>query len=360
VTKEQVSFDDSKHFSAVPRALFEDRRMGGDEFAVYAVMKSFGPRAEAKVETLAARLRWPAARVRSAQRSLEKAGWLVLVREGKRLKKDIYLPRLWWVRWSKDEVAPQPEEVGVTNLGPPTSVTHEKGLRKKAPLKVGSPKNGGAETDKALKTDKANKTERDKEKGNSGKKNPLSAATPTPTGHEALALMNPAYRAKHGVDLHPSSAADCLAAWRVYGDDLVPAWTRFVADPGTRGRMDLTRHPIPIFTSQPNLWATPPAVVGTDPVKAAEAQAAQARARAEKEARVQADHAAAEKVAAAWPRLSAQLREQILDQVAALNGFMADIVTACRQRRGGNFEPHSALCAAVMELRPDLAGGQHG
>lgn len=358
-SNEQSRYKDG--FAAVPIELFKDRALRGDDFAMYACMKSFGEDSRAKVETYGARLAWPDQRVKASQRRLEKAGWIVLLSEGRRVSRTIYKPRQWWVCWSKGEQPAQPEEVGDTKIGPPTF----RPPYKKAPLKVGSPKNGGAELDKALKTDKAFKTykERVKEQSNSEKsKTPLSSVSPTPpTPQAALALMNPAYRAKHKQDLDPSSADQAAAAAAVYGEDLVPSWAAFVADPGTRGRMDELRHPIPIFTSQRNLWRRK-AGAGVDPAKQAAALAARAQSQQRQQLADDKAAAAAEWAAATWKRLPQSVRDQALDQVAALSGFMADMVEACRRKRQGLFDASSAICAAVMELRPDLVakGGEHG
>jgi hypothetical protein len=350
VNKEQVSFDDKVVIT--PVELYRDPELNGECYALFGVMKSFGPFAMAKVSSYGARLGWSDDRVQKYQKQLRAAGWIVLVREGYDAT-----PRLWWMCRVKNE---QPPQDLVDRVG------KKQGVQKPPPVKTTPRKKQGVQNTapkqkKALQSVEGLKdqSKREKVKANSEKpKTSLSSASPTP-GQEALALMNPVYRAKHGVDLHPNYAPQAAEAQRVYGADLVPAWTRFVADPGTRGRMDEFRHPIPIFTAQPNLWATPPAAPGADPAKVEAAQAAAARARADREARLQAERAAAERLATAWPRLPAQLRDQVLDQVAALNDFMADFVKACRQRRGGMFEAHSAVCHAVLELRPDL-GGAHG
>jgi hypothetical protein len=172
--------------------------------------------------------------------------------------------------------------------------------------------------------------------------------------------MNPAFRAKHGVDLEPDCVDQAAQALAVYGADLVPSWQAYLDDDGTRGRMLAMRHPIPIFTSQPQSWRRS-ASAAADPAKRAAAEAAAARAKAEQQARTEASYDQAERLVARWPNLPAQLRAQLLDQVAAMSGFMAEFVKGCRQKHGGNFPAGSAICSAILELRPDLvAGGQHG
>ena len=136
--KEAVSFNDN--IVITPVELCRDREVDGDAIACFAIMKSFGPRAEAKVETYAARARWPVARIRKAQKTLLDAKWIILLREGQRIDKDTYITRLWYMCRFKGQEAPQGLALGVTDSEP----LSEKGLRKKGSLKVGLPKNGGA------------------------------------------------------------------------------------------------------------------------------------------------------------------------------------------------------------------------
>lgn len=64
----------------------------GEELAVYAKMKSFGPQARASLKALALRLGWDEKKVRKYQASLWEKGWIFLMVEGGNKK-----PRHWYL-----------------------------------------------------------------------------------------------------------------------------------------------------------------------------------------------------------------------------------------------------------------------
>jgi hypothetical protein len=342
---DQVNYDDKVVIT--PVELYRDRELNGECYALFGVMKSFGPFARAKVGSYASRLGWHEDRVKKYQRVLQKAGWIVLVREG---YDDV--PRLWWMCRVKGEQPPQGYVDGGGKTRPPKNT---------APVKHGGRKTRGPgntppKQKKVLQAVEVINNQREKAQSNSGKsKTSLSSASPT-TGQEALALMNPAYRGKHGRDLDPSDGPKALAAAKVYGPDLVAAWQRFVADPGTRGYMDQLRHPIPIFTSQPNLWrpSSDAAGAGVDPARAAASRAAKNRAAADSAAVLAAEEAAERILVSRWPSLPAQLRDQVVAKVAGLSDFMADLVDAWRRKQGGVLRANSVVCTAILETCPEL------
>ncbi len=110
----------------IPVELCRDPDVPGEAIALYVVMRSFGPFAEAKVSSYATRLSWTDAKVRKYQKVLEKAKWIKLLREGRRYSETIlasgqrpksvkaYLCRLWWMCANKNEEVPQGVELGVT------------------------------------------------------------------------------------------------------------------------------------------------------------------------------------------------------------------------------------------------------
>jgi hypothetical protein len=364
VTKEQVSrgssqIEEQSHWSDKHSTIPNKLGLAGvpaEVVGLYVKMKLVGTETRPGLQHLQTRCCWGRDKLKRWQRTAWELGWIMLLSEGRAAGdgKTAH-PRHWWLCDVPYELPPQDlvSRVLESRTLPPQP---EKWTRVLKSSRLDSSNLVSRTQTSSLSSSQQVPKKTKREKADSP---PLSSAAPT-KGQEALAQMNPAFRAKHGVDLEPDCVDQAAQALAVYGADLVPSWQAYLDDDGTRGRMLAMRHPIPIFTSQPQSWRRS-ASAAADPAKRAAAEAAAARAKAEQQARTEASYDQAERLVARWPNLPAQLRAQLLDQVAAMSGFMAEFVKGCRQKHGGNFPAGSAICSAILELRPDLvAGGQHG
>jgi hypothetical protein len=167
-----------------------------------------------------------------------------------------------------------------------------------------------------------------------------------------LAMLSEPWKSKYGTDLPADLTPQADAALQAYGDDLAPAWARYLADDGTQGRVKKWRHPIPLFTSQVAIWGTVKVAVRAQdaPEFAAKLQAKRAAEQANLEASYQAREAFAKDFNARKP----EGRRRALLDVAAISDFMADMVDGLL-KRGGQLQPESAICAELMSLE-----GIHG
>lgn len=357
---EQVNFDDK--VVIVPVELARDRELDGDCLAVFMVMKSFGPRAEAKVETLAARLDWPVARVKRAQARLLQARWIILLREGACVSKSqgIYKPRLWWCCRVKGESAPQGAEVGGTKIGTPTNRDpHQKGSPS-----VGDPKNGGAEAVEGSSSSRRTiKRECERESqnnsANSKAKNSLSLSASPKDPQEILARLSVQYAKKHGHALTPTSTnlMDAAELDRLFGPDLEATFQRYLSDPGRTvpGQrecwLDLNRHPLGVLRSQPDSYRTS-TQAPNDQTKKAKAEQ-QAKSEAERDAKAEADRRQHRRMSELWPTLTKGQREAFLTKASELSPFSHRLVQEHRKKHGLEGMPVGSLVAVtVLELWP--------
>ena len=77
--------------------LRDDARLSRTAKYLYAIMGSYGPTAFATISTYAEAIGCTPVTVRTAQKELEDAGWVVLVREGKGGGGKTGEARLWWL-----------------------------------------------------------------------------------------------------------------------------------------------------------------------------------------------------------------------------------------------------------------------
>jgi hypothetical protein len=212
-----------------PVDLCRDDQVPGEAIALYVVMRSFGPFAEAKVSSYAGRLRWSDAKVRKYQKLLEKAKWIKLVREGKHFSETIlrpgakaqvnekYLCRLWWMCAYKDEVVPQGIETGVIK----TITPH--GLRNSRTMKMRDPENRNP---KALKVPQALKdihSEREEPK-------PALSRISNQDLPKTLDQLNQ-LRLKAGLSLiadHPRVRQHLAKALKLYGESILPSYRKYI------------------------------------------------------------------------------------------------------------------------------------
>lgn len=248
--KETINFDDN--IAIVPVELARDEQVPGEAIAVFAVMKSFGPRAEAKVETFATRLKWSVAKVRKYQGILEKAGWIVLVREGAKVSQGSYLPRLWWMARVKGQQPPQELGVGVTKTETPTKY----GSRKVGGLKSRGPKNRNPEAVEGSSNSRRSSKQQNEREGADAPPSPKAS----PKGPEeqaegilcrldkirvATSYGRPIVRTKENLRA-------ALEAEANYGHELGKAYINFLGDKS----LWLTdrNHPLTTFAKQPDSY----------------------------------------------------------------------------------------------------------
>lgn len=120
---EQVDFED--HEVKTPMNLYLDKDVPVDAAGAYAVMKSFGKRAQASLKAMADRAGCSIDTFRKLQKVLQNTAWIVLMREGKDQE-----PRLWWMCKVKGEQ-------------PPLGAMFKTGSEKAAPPKAASRSLGG-------------------------------------------------------------------------------------------------------------------------------------------------------------------------------------------------------------------------
>ena len=226
--KEAVNFDDK--IVITPVELYRDRELNGECYALFGVMKSFGPRAEAKVSTLAARLGWSVDRVKKYQAILRRTKWIVLLREG-----DSDRPRLWWMCRIKGEVPPQEVDGGGGKNRPP----QKQAPSKTGPLKTREPQNTPPKQKKALKT--AEGKERGKSKSTEEDKAKATLQNISLSGPSALktkfkympdftqVLSDEKFRLKGSKIADTKENANYIGqAGHIFGADLLPAWLNYL------------------------------------------------------------------------------------------------------------------------------------
>lgn len=96
---EQVDFED--HEVKTPMNLYLDKDVSLDAKGAFAIMKSFGKRANASLKAYSERAGCTVDTFRKLQKVLQNTAWVVLLREGKDQE-----PRLWWMCKVKGEQPP--------------------------------------------------------------------------------------------------------------------------------------------------------------------------------------------------------------------------------------------------------------
>lgn len=104
----QESADFEEHSLIIPATLPMDPEATGEAVGLFVVMKSYGKRAHASVESYCERTGWGPDRVRTWQDHLQKIKWMTLLQEGRPPRKGekTGTPRLWWMNWTKGEAPP--------------------------------------------------------------------------------------------------------------------------------------------------------------------------------------------------------------------------------------------------------------
>lgn len=228
--EQAVNFDDK--IVITPVELYRDEELTGECYAVFAVMKSFGPRAEAKVSTYAKRLSskkkpWSEARVVRYQKMLQKAGWIKLLREGVD-----GTPRLWWMCRVKNEVPPLQDESRAIVL---------QGLQKAGAAKRRGSKKQGLQNDtpKQLKGSKAVEVKTQAVESKPAR----SSASP----EDILQKLDPIRVKRYGHPLARTEAnkrAAAKLAESVSADILPVVYEAYLADRGKDGRLADEKHPL--------------------------------------------------------------------------------------------------------------------
>ena len=228
---ESINFDDKVVIT--PVELYRDDEVFGDAYAVFAVMKSFGPRAEAKVGTYARRLSskgrvFSEERVIKYQKMLQKAGWIVLLREGSDGN-----PRLWWMCRVKNERPPQQDESRGGETQP---------LQNTAPVKHrGSdsqgPRNTTPKQKKVLQAVEGTTNQKKREK-------PLAQTSSLKAGEALDRLSTVRLKSRYALALSPSrSNLDHAAQLEtLLGPELEDVYRRYLEDPGQKLKDE--KHPL--------------------------------------------------------------------------------------------------------------------
>lgn len=125
----------------------------GEELAVYAKMKSFGPQARASLKALSLRLGWDEKKVRKYQASLWEKGWLFLMTEGGNKK-----PRHWYLA-NKPGEQPTPEILAAATGGAMVPKQPFQGTQNGHPADFVPPTKSVPETDKGSQTNKTPESE---------------------------------------------------------------------------------------------------------------------------------------------------------------------------------------------------------
>jgi hypothetical protein len=225
---ELVSYADN--YVMVPVDLCVDVSVPGEAIALYCVMKSFGPRAAAKVSTYGLRLGWHEDRVKRYQKLLQQAGWIVLVREGgQSLSKGgqkIYEPRLWWMCAKKKE---QPRLTGAGGGEMPSPA--KEGAVKQGPLEFRPPRFAPPKQKKAFQ---AAESPEKKEKDD----------PPAPAGGAFKRLSAIRLKSRYARALMPTATniRSAVQLEGLLGQDLEAAYQVYLADPSPR--LCDERHPL--------------------------------------------------------------------------------------------------------------------
>lgn len=325
-----VNFDDK--IVITPVELYRDKALNGQCFALFGVMKSFGPRAEAKVSTYGSRLGWTQATVEKYQKILRKAGWIVLLREGSE-----HNPRLWWMCRVKNEAPPQDIETGGIKNRPPK----KQAPGKSSPLKNRPPKISPPKQKKVLQA-----VELDDKQKKGGKEIAPPPPTATPRDQN-LTRLDQAYKSRWGRVLTRTDDNIELAnrAAVIFGAELEVSWAAYLKSSGNKGGLESARHPIAWFVSQPDTWLPIPKPQGP-PVRPPVDPEILKREAAAQKATQEADAQHTQAFLGAWSLATAGARQHLLDLVRSQGDFMDDLV----RRSGAQITESLTLTVALRDL----------
>lgn len=194
----------------------------GEELAVYAKMKGFGPEARSSIGGLSQRLDWSPAKTRTHQQSLWKKGWITLISGGTN-----GTPRQWWMGSAPGDQPPQElvSRLTKTMRLPPQAYENHQGDEKAAP---GKP---------LPQTNNTNQT------NNDNSKQATKGRGKHPEQDAFWKKAEATWEAKHpGVKLEwPGLTGFPTALWNALetlkADELARRWENMVLDPFSRPSM---------------------------------------------------------------------------------------------------------------------------